>query len=313
MSAAATHPLPPHDRDAERAVLGGVLRDPPVLADVSAVVGPGAFYFDAHQRIFAAAQAVAARGPLDLVTLHDELRRAKHLADAGGAAYLSDLWNAVPTGALAAHHAGLVRDAALPLGLIHNTNETLGDAYLPAAPTGEVLATVERELAAVIAFARSAGPMRRDETAGAVWREVYPVVSGERCGLAGSLTGRAEAHVLRLSLIYAVLDRSPVVRQEHLLAALAVWDYAEQSVLCLFGDSTGNPIADDIIALLRNAPSGMTRTEIRDMVGKNVSSERVAQALGVLVELNRARFERRDTGGRPAELWFLTAPAGGAP
>ena len=38
---------------------------------------------------------------------------------------------------------------------------------------------------------------------------VYPVLAGDRGGLAGSLTGRAEAHVLRLSLIYAVLDRSP--------------------------------------------------------------------------------------------------------
>ncbi len=95
------------------------------------------------------------------------------------------------------------------------------------------------------------------------------------------------------------------------MAALAVWQYAEESVCCLFGDSTGNPMADDILALLRNAPSGMTRSEIRELVGKNLAAERISQALGVLLGLNLARFERRDTGGRPAELWFATLARGG--
>lgn len=179
-------------------------------------------------------------------------------------------------------------------------------------PDLSALAAVERELAEVPEFARSAGEVRRDAAAGTLWREVYPVLSADRHGLAGSLTGRAEAHVLRLSLIYAVLDRSPVVRTEHLLAALAVWQYAEESVLCLFGDSTGNPMADDILALLRNAAGGMSRSEIRELVGKNVPAERISQALGVLLGLNLARFERRETGGRPVELWFATHRRGGS-
>lgn len=101
-----------------------------------------------------------------------------------------------------------------------------------------------------------------------------------------------------------MLGRSTVVRPEHLAAALAVWQYAEESVRCIFGDSTGNPLADDILLLLRNARSGMTRTEIREMAGKNLAADRIAQALGVLLSLNLARFERRETGGRPVELWF---------
>jgi len=178
-------------------------------------------------------------------------------------------------------------------------------------PDHKALVEVERELAEVLAFARGAGELRRDSTARDLWHAVYPVLSRDRHGLAGSLTGRAEAHVLRLSLIYAVLDRSPVVRCEHLTAALAVWQYAEDSVSCLFGDSTGNPMADEILTILRNVPSGMTRTEIRDCVGKNTPSERIAQALGVLLGLRLARFDRSDTGGRPVELWIAT-PRGGA-
>jgi hypothetical protein len=171
-------------------------------------------------------------------------------------------------------------------------------------PDLKALAEVERELSEVVAFARTVGEIARNPAARELWREVYPVLSADRTGLAGSLTGRAEAHVLRLSVIYAVLDRSPVVRPEHLAAALAVWEYADESVRCIFGDTTGNPLADDILALLRNAPSGMTRTEVREMAGKNLPADRIAQALGVLLGLNLARFERRETGGRPVELWF---------
>src|SRR5689334_24988265 len=101
-------------------------------------------------------------------------------------------------------------------------------------PDLAVLTEVERELAAVVEFAHSVGEIARDPTASGLWRDVYPILSGDRHGLAGSLTGRAEAHALRLSVIYALLDRSEKVRPEHLMAALAVWQYGDESVRCIF-------------------------------------------------------------------------------
>ena len=88
------------------------------------------------------------------------------------------------------------------------------------------------------------------------------------------------------------------------MAALAVWEYAEESVRCIFGDSTGNPLADDILALLRKAPCGTSRSEIREMVGPRLPADRIGQALGVLLGLELARAEKRETAGRPVELWF---------
>ncbi len=168
------------------------------------------------------------------------------------------------------------------------------------------LTEVEGELVSVLAFARSAGEIKRDDQARAVWRSVYTTLSGERYGLAGSLLGRAEAHVLRLSVIYAVLDKSPEVKPDHLLAALAVWKYCEASVLHVFGGLTGNPTADEIMLHLRNADSGLSRTTIRDLVGARVPSERIAGALDLLQEMGLARSERRDTAGRAAEVWHAT-------
>src|SRR5262249_33876043 len=87
-------------------------------------------------------------------------------------------------------------------------------------------------------------PMRRDNEAREIWCGVYSDLSAERPGLTGALLARAEAHVLRLSTLYAVLDCSTVVRPEHLLAALAVWDFCEASARYVFGDSLGDPVAD---------------------------------------------------------------------
>jgi hypothetical protein len=73
--------------------------------------------------------------------------------------------------------------------------------------------------------------------------------------LLGAICGRAEAQTVRLALIYAVLDGSDgVIKLPHLKAALALWRYYEASVLYVFGDSLGDPIADTILAALRNNP-----------------------------------------------------------
>jgi hypothetical protein len=174
-------------------------------------------------------------------------------------------------------------------------------------PDMRALTAIGDELKQVVTFTRSVGQIHWNPAARELWSEVYPKLSRDRFGLAGSLTARAEAHVLRLSLLYAVLDRSKQARLEHLTAALAVWQYAEDSVTCIFGDSTGNPLADEILSYLRKTPSGMTRTEIRDAVGKHLPANKIAQALGVLLEQHLANRVVQETGGRPVELWFSTA------
>jgi hypothetical protein len=169
-------------------------------------------------------------------------------------------------------------------------------------------ATLRNELAETLAFARSAGKVTRDDEAREIWREVYGPLSDGRPGLAGALLGRAEAHVMRMAMLYALLDRTCVIGAPHLLAALALWDYAERSVLYVFGDSLGDPVADDLLRLLRSCPNGLTRNEIMDYFRRNVSSDRIGRALGALLQHRLARLERQETGGRPAERWFAVAP-----
>jgi hypothetical protein len=91
-----------------------------------------------------------------------------------------------------------------------------------------------------------------------------------------------------------------------LLAALAVWDYCEASARFIFGDNTGDPIADRIMESLRNSPHGLTRSLIYDLVGHNVKVARMNAALGLLLSTGRARFHTEETSGKPREVWTAT-------
>ena len=146
----------------------------------------------------------------------------------------------------------------------------------------------------------------RDADARALWHERYPHLTRERPGLLGALLARAEAQTLRLSLVYAVLDGSQTIRREHLRAALAVWDYCERSAAHIFGDALGDPLADELLAMLCATPAGLTRNEIRDRLGRNRPSDAITRALISLERHRLARAHRESTGGRPAERWHAT-------
>ncbi len=170
------------------------------------------------------------------------------------------------------------------------------------------LEPLQQRLAKALAFAKTARQMRRDEEARRIWCAVYDDLAEGKLGLFGAVTARAEAQVLRLSCLYALLDESPIVRKPHLLAALALWEYAETSARFIFGDALGDSTADEILSALRSNSAGMTRTEIRDFFGRNRRVDEITRALTLLAEHGMASFQKEsDTGGRSAERWIATA------
>lgn len=167
------------------------------------------------------------------------------------------------------------------------------------------LTPLAARLSAAIDTGRQRDELRRDADARSLWYAVYHDLSEGGPGLAGAVTSRAEAQTMRLALLYALLDGADCIRREHLTAALALWEYVEASARYVFGDSLGDPIADDILRALKNAPDGLSRNDLRELFQRHQSSERVGQALALLLRHSRARMETlADTGGRPAERWF---------
>src|SRR5262249_43520346 len=125
-------------------------------------------------------------------------------------------------------------------------------------------------------------------------------------GMSGAVIGRAEAQVMRLSAIYALLDKSKVIRPEHHYAAMALWRYCEQSAIWVFGTSTGDKNADKILASLKVAGGkGLTKSDItRDVLSRHATRFEIEEALRLLHRLGLARRTDEKTSGRTAERWF---------
>jgi hypothetical protein len=171
-------------------------------------------------------------------------------------------------------------------------------------PDATALTAVQEKVYGAVLAARGVGEMARSEEAESLWCEVYGPLSEGLPGLVGALLGRAEAHVLRLSMLYALLDRSAVITRTHLEAALACWRFVEESTKHVFGDATGDTLADELLRLLRSCPGGLSRNDLTNYLSRHQPSNRIGQALGLLLQHRLARCEYRQTGGRQAEWWF---------
>lgn len=168
----------------------------------------------------------------------------------------------------------------------------------------DVLNAFAQQLDRAACLARAVGRVTMAADARNRWARVYPRVSEGAQGLFGAATARAEAQVVRLAMLYALLDEKAQIDTPHLLAALAVWEYASSSAGFVFGSSLGDLVADEILRAVRSAgQDGMTRTQIRDLFQRNCSVARIGAALDLLVRRNLVKRRTQETGGRPSEVW----------
>jgi hypothetical protein len=101
-----------------------------------------------------------------------------------------------------------------------------------------------------------------DDEARKVWARAYDKLSEGQPGLLGAVTSRGEAQVIRLALLYALLEMSAKICTRHLQAALALWQYCEESARFIFGGLSPEQLR--ILEVLSNGQS-RTRTQIRNV------------------------------------------------
>jgi len=123
--------VPPHNLQAEESVLGSLLLSREAIGVVGeAGLGPRDFYNPAHQHVFDAIRALySTSGPVDVVTVADELRKNGLLDEIGGIERLNELQNATPSVSGAEHYARIVMDTALLRRLIHTAGEITDIAF----------------------------------------------------------------------------------------------------------------------------------------------------------------------------------------
>jgi hypothetical protein len=145
----------------------------------------------------------------------------------------------------------------------------------------QALEPLGREVAVALEKARTLGRLTMTDAAADEWEAVYPALSADRPGLLGAILGRSEAQVIRLAVIYAALDNTAQIDIPHLEAALAVWDFCEQSATQIFGD----------------------------LFSRHVSSSRLSTALDLLRRLGRARVGVTLSNRHKIETWFAVEGA----
>ena len=174
----------------------------------------------------------------------------------------------------------------------------------PLANTG-----LDRILATTIKHAQTAGEIRLAPDARELWHHAYHQLAAQPAddGIVAQITARAEAHVIRLALIYTLADGQPEIGAPHLRAALALHDYAARSASWALTGATGQPLAEHIHTALRQHPDGLTRSQISNLLSHNQPASEIDTALQALHTNGRATVTQRATGGRPAQLWTTTS------
>ena len=163
--------------------------------------------------------------------------------------------------------------------------------------------------------ARKINLMRRTPAATDVWRDMYAAMAeDEPGGVLGSLVARAEAQVLRLSMLYALLDGTGAIDVTHLESAAAVWAYARDTAAHLFWADPTEPVDPDetkLLTALRENPEGLRMRDIHDLFGRHKPLDQrrdLLRRIAPKAPKGWVLVERKVvTDGRSASTWGLMA------
>src|SRR5690242_15305661 len=137
--------VPPQSLEAEESVLGGIMLDNAALDRVVELVQPDDFYRGVHRKLFRAMLELSERSePVDLITLSEVLKARGELSDVGGASYLAELAERVPTAANIVHYARIVRERSILRGLIEAATEIATRGYQASDGVDELLDRAEQ-------------------------------------------------------------------------------------------------------------------------------------------------------------------------
>ena len=187
---------------------------------------------------------------------------------------------------------------------------------LPDCGDVRVLDPFVAPLAEAVSAAKAVrSPLRRSAEARDLWHAIYPSLKAARSGPYGLATERACPQVMRVALLYALLDKATDIREDHLKAGLAVWRYCDASARLIFGSASGGsvnstttlvkeePLAVRVLGLIQARP-GLSRTQMHEHLGNRIKAGSLDEALAWVEEHNLAHRRSVSTGGRPAERWW---------
>src|SRR5699024_8908607 len=138
---------PPHNIEAEQAIIGAIFLEPEAFSTASELLMPEDFYRAGHQRIFEAMLKLADRGEaIDVVTVTSALQDSKLLEEVGGVSYLTEVAGSVPTAANIGYYSKIVEEKAILRRLIRTATDIVTTTYENEGDIDEILNEAEKNI-----------------------------------------------------------------------------------------------------------------------------------------------------------------------
>lgn len=139
--------IPPHSEEAEESALGALLLDKDAIIAVAEFLAPEDFYDEKHTEIYEGClELYEERTPIDVLTVAEKLKKRKSLKKVGGASYLAELANKVPTAAHVEHYGKIVKDAATKRSLMSAASKLVDLSMDDSLAADELLDKAESEV-----------------------------------------------------------------------------------------------------------------------------------------------------------------------
>ena len=143
--------IPPHDIEAEQAVIGSMLTDQDAVMTAVERLKSDSFYREDNKLIFEAIVNLYNRSePIDLITVKDELTSMGNFEKVGGFQYLATLPDKVPTTANVQKYVNIVDEKATLRKLIKTANEIIDLGYNPTEDVEDIMAGAEKKIFDII-------------------------------------------------------------------------------------------------------------------------------------------------------------------
>ena len=184
--------LPPQDLEAERSVLGALMLDKEAIIKVADLIKPSDFYQPSHAKIFDAIFELFEKGePIDVLSVNKKLKDNGRLNEVGGASYLTDIINSVPTASHIAYYAKIVRQKKVLRELIGASSEITEKVFDTSGDTEDLLDDIEQRIFSISQQSRPQNFVPIKDELKAAYERIEKLHQGEK-GLRGITTGYDE-------------------------------------------------------------------------------------------------------------------------
>lgn len=164
------------------------------------------------------------------------------------------------------------------------------------------LKKLQIELVNILQKVKEIERMGMTREARGLWADVYPALSRDHHGLVGAVINRAEAQVIRLSMIFALQDAQGAIDARHIESALAVWQYCEDSARFIFAGRGVNPDANKLFTLIKEKRKADASAVYKHFQG-HITKPALERAVNELTSQGRIDVAQEATGGRPKTVF----------